>query len=224
MVKTVKFSNPNYIGDPINTVKIFNEKQVDEIIIFDISAKYNKSINIRLLKEMSTEAFVPLTYGGYIHNLNDMEKIFKIGFEKIVINSGIKSLNFVKSAVTKFGSSSVVGCIDVARTFFKKNFVVNNTKQDVIFLLNTFEDCGVGVIIINDTDRDGTYNGLDIILANHVTDNTNVPVCLVGGTSSFQDAVSTLNKSELQAIGIGSDCVYRKKGQGVLIKCCFSSS
>lgn len=219
LVKTKKFRQPSYVGDPINTIRIFNEKQVDEIIILDIDAWVRNEVKFDLLKEVASEAFVPLSYGGGLKSLGDLEYIFKIGFEKVIINKAADySEEFIVSAVQKFGSSSIVGCVDVARSFLKKNYRLRRNKTVTISeKMKRLQDAGVGEIMVVDSDRDGTYAGLDLDLAEKVTKHCIVPVIMVGGTSNYNDAIHLLNDTEVQAVGVGSAFIYRSQGQGVLI-------
>lgn len=219
LVKTKRFKRPSYVGDPINTLKIFNEKEVDEIIILDIDAWKKNHIQLDLLKEIASEAFVPLSYGGGLKSLSDLDYIFKLGFEKVIINrAAAHSSDLVKTAVEKFGSSSIIGCLDVTRPFFGKSYRLRHNKIiKMSEMISRYEDAGVGEILVVDSDRDGTYAGLDTELAKKVSKYCRLPVTMAGGTSDYHDAINLLNTTDVQAVGVGSAFIYRAQGQGVLI-------
>lgn len=219
LVKTKKFKRPSYVGDPINTLKIFNEKQVDEIVILDIDAWEKGQLQLELLEEIASEAFVPLSYGGGLKSLSDLDNIFKLGFEKAIINkAAYQSSDLIKTAVEKFGSSSIIGCLDVTRPFFRNGYRLRHDKMVKISeMTRLYEDAGVGEILVVDSDRDGTYEGLDVELAKKVSRLCTVPVIMAGGTSDYYDAINLLNTTDVQAVGVGSAFIYRAQGQGVLI-------
>lgn len=219
LVKTKRFKRPNYIGDPINTLKIFNEKQVDEIIILDIDAWKKSHVQFELLKEIASEAFIPLSYGGGLKSMSDLDYIFKIGFEKAIINrAAAHSSYLIKTAVKKFGSSSIIGCLDVTRPLLGNGYRLRHNKMVKISeMIRLYEDAGVGEILVVDSDRDGTYAGLDVELAEKVSKYCKLPVTIAGGTSDYNDAINLLNTTDVQAVGVGSAFIYRAQGQGVLI-------
>ena len=223
LVKTKNFKNPKYIGDPINAVRIFNEKEVDELIFLDITTtRYNKKINFELLSEIASECFMPLTYGGGVKDIDTIRKILKLGVEKICINSYMfKNANFVREAVKLFGSSTIVVSIDVKKNIFGKYKIwshggtkkVNTTFDNAIKLI---EEIGVGEILINSIDKDGCMLGYDCSLINKVSKSVSIPVVASGGAGTiidFQKAIS----NGASAVGAGSMFVLHGKHKAVLI-------
>lgn len=224
LYKTVKFKNPRYIGDPINSVRIFNEKEVDELVFLDIDAtKDKKDPNFELLKDIASEAFMPMAYGGGITTVEQARVIFNIGFEKIILNSSLyENLELVDEIVSEFGSQSVVGCIDVKRNFFKKYelFSQNGSRKQNISILNHLENLinrGVGEVLVNSIDRDGTMTGYDLSLVKIVSDSVNVPVVACGGASCINDFKQVVEKSNASAVAAGSLFVFLGPHKAVLI-------
>ena len=182
LVKTKQFEKSTYIGDPINAVRIFNEKEVDEIVFLDIQAsKKNISPNYEMIEKIASECFMPLAYGGGITKLDQIDKILKIGVEKIVINSSaISNLDIIEKIANNIGSQSVVISVDIKKTFFGNYNIFSHSgaKTPSISLLDylkQIEDLGAGEIIINSVDNDGMMNGFDIKLLNLVKDTITVP-------------------------------------------------
>jgi len=224
LVKTVKFKKYNYIGDPINTVRIFNELEVDELMFLDIFAsKENREINFSLLKDIANECFMPLSYGGNIKSVEDAKKIFEIGFEKIVINSNaFNNLKLIEELAEYFGNQSIVGSIDVKDTFFGKEKVFSThgekkERVDVVSWAKALENAGAGELLITSIEREGTWDGYDIELIKRVTDSVQVPVIANGGAGSIEDIGSVVKKANASACAVGSMVVYQKRGMGVLV-------
>jgi cyclase len=224
LVKTTQFKNPKYIGDPCNTIRIFNELEVDELIILDINShSKNHEINYSLLKDIAIEAFMPMGYGGGIRTLDQARKIFEIGYEKIIINSLIiSSPDTVKKIVDEFGSQAVVASVDYKHNFFsKKNYVyVNsgniNTGIFVLDYCNNLMNLGIGEIFLTSINREGTWSGFDIETIENIEKNVNVPLIAHGGCGSLED-IKTLLKLDICSLGLGNLVVYSKKDKGVLI-------
>jgi cyclase len=223
IVKTVKFKNPTYIGDPVNTLRIFNRKEVDEILILDILAtSTGKGPNYELLAEMASEAFMPLAYGGGIASIESMEKIFSLGFEKVVLNTAaLHNPQLLIDAIKQFGSQSIVVCIDLKKSFlgtFKPHF--DNGKQAATVNLNEYlsylSESKVGEIIINNIDRDGTMEGYDLKLIRDVSALVDAPLVAMGGAghlNHFKEA----KLAGADALGAGSIFVYHGKKKGILL-------
>lgn len=225
LVKTTQFKNPKYIGDPCNTIRIFNELEVDELVILDISShSKNHEINYQLLKDIATEAFMPMCYGGGIRTLDQARKIFEIGFEKIIINSLIfSSPSTVEKLVDEFGSQAVVASVDYKHKFFnkKKNYVyVNsgNTNTGILVLdyCKNLINLGIGEIFLTSINREGTWLGFDLDTIRNIEKNVNVPLIAHGGCGSEEDIINLL-KLDICSLSIGSLVVYSKKDHGVLI-------
>lgn len=224
LVKTVNFKNPKYIGDPINTIRIFNEKEVDELIFLDIDATpKNKEPNYKLLSEIANECFMPLAYGGGIKTFEQAKKIFSIGIEKVAINSALHSnLNLVKQISEVYGSQAVIGVIDVKKNLFGKLQIVSDsaTKKynySIKEWIEKIEDAGVGEILITSVDHEGTWNGLNLELIKLVTSSSKVPVIAHGGAGTIQHIKDAVKLGGANAVALGSMVVYQKKDFGVLI-------
>ena len=224
LYKTVKFKDPKYVGDPINAVRIFNEKQCDEIILLDILAsKKNKEINYNLIQEIATECFMPLAYGGGISNLTEIENVLKLGVEKIVINSALfYSSDLLKQAVKEFASSTIVASVDIKKNIWGKQIVYSHSDKkiaiiDPIAYLKFLEECGAGEIMINDVDRDGTMIGYDLDLINKLSNSVNVPLISAGGCRDINDIKNIYLQTNASAAAAGSLFVFHGKHRAVLI-------
>ncbi|MET3536379.1 AglZ/HisF2 family acetamidino modification protein [Chryseobacterium limigenitum] len=224
LVKTKKFKDARYIGDPINAVKIFNEKEVDELCIFDISASTkNYEPNYKLINSIASQSRMPICYGGGIKNADQAQKILNLGVEKVAISSAIFSEpNIIQSIAGNIGSQSVVAVLDVKKNIFGNyNIYINNGKkyieQDLFSLLKNLEKRGVGEIIINNIDLDGTGKGYDIKLVEKVSENLSIPLTILGGAGSLEDIKKLFNNFEIIGAAAGSLFVFKGKYQAVLI-------
>lgn len=224
LVKTVKFKDYNYIGDPINTVLIFNELEVDELIFLDIKASQeNRKPEYSLLSEIATQCFMPLTYGGGIKTIDEVKEILSIGYEKVAINiNAYEAPTFITRVAEKFGSQCVVASIDVRKNLFGKYDVyVNggkkNTKKDPVEWAKQMETLGAGEILLTSIDRDGTWKGYDDRIVKKVVESVNIPVIACGGAGNINDFSSLVEATGVNAVAAGSLFVYQKKDLGVLI-------
>jgi cyclase len=223
LVKGTKFKDFKYVGDPINAVKIFNEKEVDEICILDISATASgKGPNIAMIGEIASEAFMPLSYGGGITTLEQVEKIVNQGVEKLIFNTTIfNNLQLVEDTAKRVGSSSTVVCIDVKKKFLGGYSVyVQNGKKDTgynpIDYARRVQDAGAGEIIINNIDKDGTLSGFDIEIIRKISDRVTIPVIASGGCGTTEHIkVALINGAD--AIAAGAMFVFHGKHRAVLI-------
>ena len=223
LVKTVNFKNEKYIGDPINAVKVFNEKEVDELVFLDITKTNDLSDpNYDLLKDIASEAFMPMAYGGGLNSIHQIEKIYSIGFEKVVINSAaLKNIEVVKDAVNLAGSSGVVISIDTKNSFFSGRKIYSNGgtlkhEVDLLDYIKKMEDIGVGEILLGSIDNDGTFSGYDNELIKQISNNISIPVVPVGGAGKldhFKEAI----EAGASGIAAGSFFVYHGKHKAVLI-------
>lgn len=226
LVKTCKFKNQQYIGDPINAVRIFNQKEVDELVIFDIDATtQNKSINYTMIEKITTECFMPLCYGGGVRTLEDFKKLFYIGVEKVSVSSLLfERPDIVKSAIEIYGAQSIVTTLDVRRTHFRKKYFIythsgkKKTGYNLTDAVNIACEVGVGEIILNSIDRDGTWQGFDLELVKSVTNLVNVPVVALGGAGQLNHIAEVVKYAHASAVGIGSMAVFQAKDMGVLIR------
>ncbi|WP_413570383.1 AglZ/HisF2 family acetamidino modification protein [Bdellovibrio sp. HCB117] len=224
LVKTVKFDKYNYIGDPINTVRIFNELEVDELAFLDIEAsKKNSKPNFKLLELIASECFMPLAYGGGIKTFDDVKRIFSIGFEKVILNSiCFEDPNLITKVSEIYGSQAVIGSVDYKHSFWGKAAVYSHDgtrKQNVdpkSWALE-LESKGVGEILLTSMDNDGTWNGFDVKVAREVSDSLSVPLIASGGAGSIKDIADIVKSGGASAVGVGSMVVYQKKDMGVLI-------
>ena len=223
LVKTIKFKNPRYIGDPINTVRIFNEKEVDELVILDIGASARNFIDYELIKSMVSEAFMPISYGGGVKNLEQIKLLIRQGIEKIIVNSAaFGNGQFIKQAVEIFGKQAIVGCIDVKKgllggySIYTKNATEKldvKLEDHICKLVNL----GVGEIIINDISRDGLMQGYDIALIKQVTNIVDIPVTICGGAGKFEHLLEAKDKTHISGLAAGSMFIYQGKHNAVLI-------
>jgi len=223
LYKTVKFSNPKYVGDPINAVRIFNDKEVDELVLLDFRAsKENRKIDIKTIQEIAGEAFMPLAYGGGIRCFDDAKSIFRIGFEKVVLNSYLfESFGMAREIADVYGSQAVIASIDVKKDLLGRYKVygysgTKNMGETPIEWARKLVRGGVGEIIVNSINRDGTWSGYDQELIGAISGAVNVPVIALGGASSVED-FKTAVISGASAVAAGSLFVYQSKGKGVLI-------
>jgi len=225
LVKTVKFKNPNYVGDPINAIRIYNEKEVDELIFLDITATpEGKKPPFEMIREISGECFMPLTYGGGINRLEDIKTIFRLGVEKVAINTfAVENQNIIREAAEKFGSQSIIISIDVKRNMFGKYLVSTHggrqaTKLDPVRWAVEMEKAGAGEVLLTSIDRDGTMEGYDLELIKRVTSAISIPLIACGGAGTVQDFVNAVKVGGASAVAAGSMVVYQGKNRGVLIR------
>lgn len=224
LVKTVKFKDPTYIGDPINSVRIFNEKEVDELVFLDILAtREQRGPDFELLQDIASEAFMPMAYGGGIRTIDQVKRIFSLGYEKVVINTACyASPSLIEEAVAIFGSQSIVACVDVKKNLWGRYELYshgNSHKQSVALgdHLRSVERLGVGEIIIHSIDRDGTQSGYDLKLVQLASASVSVPVVACGGASSVDDFVRAVNEAGASAVAAGSMFVFVGPHRAVLI-------
>jgi cyclase len=224
LVKTIQFRKREYIGDPINTVRIFNELYVDELVFIDIAAtQMKRPPDYAVLKDIADECFMPLGYGGGIDSVEKAEAIFKIGFEKIILNSApFKNLGIITEIARIYGSQAVVVAIDVKKNFWGKYEVYSNSgtinqKKDPKEWTKMVEDAGAGEIMLTSIDNEGTWKGFDTDLVRSVTDITQLPVIANGGAGSISDIAEVVKKGNASAVALGSMVVFQAKGLGVLV-------
>jgi imidazole glycerol-phosphate synthase subunit HisF len=223
LYKSKQFKNFTYIGDPINAVKIFNEKEVDEICILDIEATANnKPPNIEKIKEIISEAFMPLSYGGGITHVDQVKELMYNGVEKVIINNALyKTPELITEVANIFGSQSVVASIDVKKNIwgkykvFAKNGKVE-IKRELNEIIKEFEERGIGEILINAIDNDGMCSGYNLELIEKVAKNASVPVIAAGGAWTLTHLSEAVHKGA-SAVAAGSMFVYHGKHKAVLI-------
>lgn len=224
LVKTIKFKDPKYLGDPINIVKIFNEKEVDELVFLNITASVeNKRPPFDLLEKIASEAFMPVGYGGGIRSLEDVKTILALGYEKIIVNTyAVENPSFIKDIANFAGTQSTVVSIDVKKSIFGKYEVLTHrgtkaTGLDPVAFAVRMEKEGAGELILCSIDRDGTMKGYDIDLISQVTAAVKIPVVACGGSRTAKDLGRAIKKGGASASGAGSMFVFHGKHRAVLI-------
>ena len=223
LVKSVKFKNYKYVGDPLNAVKIFNEKEVDEIVLLDISATAEKRPpDTFKISQIASELFMPLAYGGGITSLTEITNLISAGVEKVVLNSiAFSNPLLVCEAAKCIGSQSVVVSIDVKKNWLGKYrvFIQNgakNTGIDPVTYACEMASAGAGEIFLNSIDRDGSFEGYDTTLIEEVSKAVNIPVVAIGGAGSIEDFATAISKGA-SAVAAGSIFVFQRPHKAVLI-------
>ena len=224
LVKTRQFKNFTYVGDPCNTVRIFNELEVDELLFLDITASTeNRQPNLSVLADIANECFMPLGYGGGVSCFDDAKKIFEIGFEKIAVNShAVETPELITELAEHFGSQATIASIDVKKDILGREKVfsmagTHNTGKDPVEWAQELEHYGAGEILITSIDKEGTWEGFDLDLVQRVVENVDVPVIAHGGAGSLKDIDSVVKTGKADAVALGSMVVFQKKDMGVLV-------
>lgn len=224
LVKTTQFADPRYVGDPITAVQIFNEKEVDEIVVLDIQATVNgRGPDFGLIESIACECFMPLAYGGGISTVDEMARLFAVGVEKVVLNTAVvENPAILEAASARFGSQSIVASIDSKQRRLRgRSAKVRSGTQDSgydpVILARSAEVAGAGEIMITSIDRDGTRSGYDIDLVRAVTDAVQVPVIASGGAGDLDDVRAVLDDGGATAAAVGSLVVFHGRRQAVLI-------
>jgi cyclase len=224
LVKTIGFQKPSYIGDPINTVRIFNELEVDELVFLDIGASpQGKLPDLKILAEIANECFMPLGYGGGLFNFEVVKSIFDIGFEKVVLNTVLhKNPRFISEIAEHYGNQAIVAAIDVKKNFWG-NYEVwtlggkSNTKKSPVEWAIELEQNGAGEILLTSIDREGSWEGFDLNLTRKISDAVNVPVIAHGGCGKISHIKEVIEDGQAAAVALGSMVVYQQKDMGVLV-------
>ena len=224
LVKTVRFGKYSYIGDPANTCRIFNELEVDELTFLDITAsKQGHAPNYRVLADIANECFMPVSYGGGISSLVIAERVLKLGFEKVVLNThSLTNPTLITELSRAFGSQSVILSIDVKTNFWGKQHCRGrsgsvNSKRHPVDWAKEVQQRGAGEILLTSIDREGTWSGFDIELIRRVTDAVSIPVIAHGGAGSLQHIGEAVKIGHASAVALGSMVVYQGKDLGVLV-------
>lgn len=224
LVKTIKFNRFKYIGDPCNTLRIFNELEVDELILLDIVASKNKSPpNLQLLRNIADECFMPLAYGGGISSLKEAKAVLDIGFEKVSLNTAaLRTPKLIYELASHYGSQAVIVSIDVRKPRFGGFQVVYHDGSESHFkcpveFAKYVEDLGAGEILLTSVDREGTWSGVDLELVKAVAEVVTIPVIAHGGIGCVGDIEKAVKHASASAVAVGSLVVFQKKGMGVLV-------
>jgi imidazole glycerol-phosphate synthase subunit HisF len=224
LVKTVNFKSPKYVGDPINAVRIFNEKQVDELAIFDIDATVlGKEPDYVLIEKLANQSRMPLCYGGGVQTVEQAQKIFSLGIEKIALSSAvIKNPHLVTQIADRVGSQSVIVVLDIKKKLFGGYEVyTHNGKRatgiNPVKFAKELEQLGAGEIILNSIDQDGVMKGFDMILIDKVAENISIPLTVLGGAGSLNDIEKVIDRHGVIGVAVGSLFVFKGPYKAVLI-------
>ncbi|HEY1018698.1 MAG TPA: AglZ/HisF2 family acetamidino modification protein [Sediminibacterium sp.] len=225
LVKTIKFKDGKYVGDPLNAVKIFNEKEVDELILLDIDATAeNREPDFELIRNIAIESRMPLCYGGGVKTVEHAKKIISLGAEKVAISSvALENPGIITEMAQAVGTQSVIVVIDVkTKSFFGKQEVVshNATKSTGLSPVEFSKQCeaaGAGEIVINSVDHDGVMDGYDLRLIKEIRQAVSLPLTIIGGASSLDDLSDLISKFGVIGAAAGSLFVFKGKYKAVLI-------
>ena len=224
LVKTEKFKKPVYVGDPINAIRIFNDKEVDELVFLDIDAsKENRGPDFALLEQIASECFMPLGYGGGITTLDQVKRIYSTGIEKVILNSVVfNKPKLVDAAAAEAGSQSVVVSIDYKKALFGKTKVYSHAKRktpnmSVLEFAKEMEARGAGELILNSVDQDGLMNGYDVDMIAAISEELTIPVVACGGAGEIDHLIEGVKKGKASAVAAGSMFVFHGPHKAVLI-------
>jgi len=224
LVKTVKFKSPKYVGDPINAVKIFNEKEVDELIVLDINATVNNvEPNFQIIEYLANESRMPLCYGGGVKTVEQAQKIIKLGIEKVALSSAaITNPNLLVDIASVIGAQSVVVVLDVKKTMFGSYEIYSHNgkkkvNKNLFEFIAILERIGIGELVINSIDNDGVMKGYDLTLIKKVRDCVNLPLTVLGGAGSVDDILNIIDEYKIIGASAGSLFVFKGKYKAVLI-------
>jgi imidazole glycerol-phosphate synthase subunit HisF len=224
LVKTVRFDRPKYLGDPVNIVRLFNDKEADELVLLDIAATPSgRRPPFALIEKLASECFMPLCYGGGVREIGDLRTLFSIGVEKVSIGtSAMERPELVSAAAAEFGSQSVVVCLDVKRDLLGRQRVYtrggrSKTALDPVAAAERMAAAGAGELILNSIDRDGTGAGYDLDLVKRVVQAVDVPVVACGGAATLEDFARVVHEGGASAAAAGSFFVFHGPHRAVLI-------
>ncbi|RKD20436.1 imidazole glycerol phosphate synthase subunit HisF [Pelobium manganitolerans] len=224
LVKTVNFKNGKYVGDPINAVKIFNEKEVDELAVFDIDATVlNKEPDYSLIEKLANQSRMPLCYGGGVKTVEQAQRIFGLGIEKIAVSSAvIEQPQLISEIAQRVGNQSVIIVLDVKKKLFGgyEIYTHNGKKSTGLNPLKFVEEAqnlGAGEIVINSIDQDGAMKGYDMPLIDKIREKITVPITVLGGAGSLDDIAKVINKHGVIGVAAGSLFVFKGVYKAVLI-------
>lgn len=225
LVKTVRFGDPKYVGDPINAVRIYNEKEVDELVVLDIDATV-KGVepDYQLISHLAAECRMPLCYGGGVRTMVQFDRIISLGVEKVAVSAAaIENRKFITEAATRVGSQSVVVVIDVKKAGLLRHYEVvthNGTQRtglNPVDFASQLADAGAGEIVVNSVDRDGEMKGYDFNLIDSIRQAITIPMTVLGGAGSLDDIDKLVNRYGIIGASAGSIFVFKGKYRAVLI-------
>ena len=223
LIKTLKFAKPKYIGDPINAIRIFNDKEVDELIVLDIDAsKDERDPNFTLIEKFASECFMPLCYGGGIRSVQQAQQLFALGIEKICLQTAaLDDPKIITEIANRFGRQSVVASVDIKKNLLGEHQIYRSVdgkkvKQPWLQCLQQLVNAGAGEVIVNSVDRDGTMAGMDLELIREAASAVTVPLIAMGGAGSLSDMKSAINAGA-SAVSAGAFFVFQGPHRAVLI-------
>lgn len=224
LVKTRRFGRFTYVGDPANTVRIFNELEVDELLFLDITAtREGRKPNLAVLRDVADECFMPLGYGGGIQSLEDARQVFETGIEKVALNAAARAdPSLISRIADTYGSQAVMVSIDVKASLFGRSGVFDHVRRrgtggDPLAWAREAESRGAGEILLTSVDREGTWSGFDLELVRAVSDAVSIPVIAHGGAATTSDIGAAIRQGGASAAAVGSMVVFQKKDMGVLV-------
>lgn len=223
LVKTCRFSDPKYVGDPINAIRIFNEKEVDELMVLDISASHKgKGPDYDLIERFAGECFMPLCYGGGISSLEQARRLFSLGVEKVCLQTAVlDDPSLIEDIASRYGSQSVVVSVDVKKNWLGKKCLYSAStkkalKKPFMDYVSSAIEAGAGEILLNSVDRDGTMSGMDLELITQVSSSLSVPLIASGGASNIKDMKDAVDAGA-SAVAAGAFFVFHGPHRAVLI-------
>ena len=225
LVKTVGFKAPKYVGDPINAVKIFNEKEADELVVLDIDATVNGAEpDYKMIANLAAECRMPLCYGGGVRSAAQAKRIIGLGVEKVALSAAaIENPDLIKQIAEAIGRQSVVVVLDVKKRMLSKEYDVfihngkRNTRRSVVEVARQFQALGAGEIVINSIDNDGQMKGYDLVLAKQIRDSVAIPITFLGGAGSLDDIAKLIRVCGVVGASAGSLFVFKGVYKAVLI-------
>lgn len=223
MVKTIRFKQPRYVGDVVNAVRLFNDKEVDELVVLDIEATAKKRIQFELIEQLASEAFMPLTYGGGITSVEDVAQLLRLGVEKVVLNAALFTHPELLSQIAKrFGASTVIASVDFKKNIWGKWLVYSHNGQRAtgIHPLDFCQQCeaqGAGELLLHSIGTDGMMQGYPVEIMQQLASSVSIPVIACGGAGSLQHMQQLAVQSGMQAFAAGSMFIYYGPHKAVLI-------
>ncbi len=224
LVKTVKFGNPKYVGDPINAVRIFNEKEVDELMVLDIDASVqHHEPDYRMIQNLAAECRMPLCYGGGVKTVEQAQRIFGLGVEKIALSSAaVENTKVIPKIAAVVGSQSVIVVIDVKKKLLGgyEVYIQNGKKKtglDPVNFARELQELGVGEVVLNSIDNDGVMQGYDMKLIDKIRETITIPMTVLGGAGSSSDIKAVIDKHKIIGVAAGSLFVFKGIYKAVLI-------
>lgn len=224
LYKGIQFKNYKYVGDPHNTIRVFSEKEVDELILLDIDATRNGvKPNIAFIQRVAEECYMPFAIGGGINSIETIRDVLRAGAEKVIINSAaLSNPDLIKRASDEFGRTTIVVAIDYKRKFFGKHIVYSHsgtkeTRYELLEFTKLMESNGAGEVIITSIDREGTGNGLDIPILKQISSMLSIPVVANGGIGSNSHIMQVMKETDVSAVASGSYFIFQGSNKSVLI-------